>query len=304
MRKRIGLGLLVMSLALAACSTPPPVVPTLAQLPSVTPPPTFTPLPPPTATPLSPSDIPQTPADAPTEGAPFVTDTPDGQDEPTAAPIFTTPTPESFPSALGGGSPAPCSAQILEAQLLELDLETLSAAHEAFMAALRAALAAPPALPEGWVLVDEPDPLAGTMSADALPLGSLRFRRGSSEMLVLVSAMHPEVRDFYSACIGEEAYLRQGDVSEQAVIELAPLAFGQQAVRAQIEEPVLDEAGTPTGETLSTALTLVLTDNALIQTLSIPTLDETLGREPVSDVDADALLAALVGIIASVEVTG
>lgn len=289
MRPRITITLLSVALLLAACGPgEPPVIPTLAQLPSVTPaPPTAEPPAEPT-TEASPAA-----ATAPTTALDesFVTETPAEDAAPEATlPTTTSPTPDALPTARPT-EPVACSAGALEALLLELDAEELSAGQEGYMARLRAAAAEP----GDWALIDAPDPLAGTTSADALPLGSLRYERAGQEALVLVSAMIPEVQDYYRECISAEAYVRQSDVSETAEVALETLELGEQAVRVTVAEPVLDEDGAPTGEMLtSTTLYLVLTEDALLQIMSIPTLDEALGREPVTPADAEALLADLV----------
>lgn len=294
--------LAVLVILLAACAeADPPVIPTVAQLPSVTPaPPTAAVTAEPEATAAS---VEATSAPETTALEDFTTATPGDEETLAPAPVTPTPTPDRLPDEVtpsmvpeDDAGPETCSALALEDILLALDQDELSAAHEGYMARLRDgadALA-------GWTLVDEPDPLAGTTSADALPLGSLRYQRPDGEALVLVSAMIPEVEDYYTDCIAEEAFVRQGDISETATLMLDTLALGDQAVRVVVEEPALDEDGQPTGEQITiTTLYLVLTQDALIQYSSIPALDEALGREPVSQDDAEALLAALVDAVES-----
>lgn len=272
MRLRIMLTLMIAAGLLAACGPgEPPVIPTLAQLPSVTPaPPTAEPVA--SATEASPVASATPPTTALEES--FTTETP-ADDPAPAATLATTasPTPDALPTARPT-EPVACSAGALEALLLKLDAEELSAGQEGYMARLRAGAAEV----GGWALIDAPDPLAGTTSADALPLGSLRYERAGQEALVLVSAMIPEVQGYYRECISAEAYVRQGDVSATAEVALETLAMGEQAVRVTVAEPALDEAGAPTGELLTTTtLTLVLTEDALLQIMIIPALDEALG---------------------------
>jgi len=302
--RRITIGLLLLGgLLLAGCGRQePPVIPTVAQLPSVTP------LPAATATPVEPSATPLPKASAtplPTTAAlteeQFFTSTPVEETGEPGESLSPTPTPDTLPTGTPGdaATPAPCSAAALEARLGALDREALSAEHEAYLARLREAAGEA----GGWTLVNEPDPLAGTFSADALPLGSLRYRRGEAEALILVTAMVGDLLDYYSDCIAGEAYLRQGDISELATVTIEPLEMGRRAIRATISEPVIDlsvtpgggETPTPGGEVTTTQY-VVLTEDTLIQLLIIPALDQALGRPSLSPEEAEALLAALVEI--------
>lgn len=314
--------LTVLVLLLAACAgAEPPVIPTVAQLPTVTPiPPTATVTPlaataapveataaPPTATETSQPEatVEATTVPETTALEEFTTATPAEDATLAPAPITPSPTPDRLPEDTPAtttpvddtdpeSDPEPCGALTLEDILLTLDPEELSATHEGYMARLRDAAVDV----ADWTLVDEPDPLAGTTSADALPLGSLRYQRPDGEALVLVSAMIPEVEDYYTECIAEEAFVRQGDISETATLTLDTLALGEQAVRVVVEEPMLDDEGEPTGEMVTiTTLYLVLAEDALLQYSSIPALDEALGRDPVSQDDAEALLLALVEVV-------
>ncbi len=290
MRRMIRL-LLVSGLLLAGCaSQQPPVIPTVARLPTVTP------LPEESATPAPPT---ASPLPAARTGEQFFTPTPVEEAGRSDEPPPATPTPDALsPDSASRATPFPCSAAALEARLNALDRVALSAEHEVYLAHLRTTAREI----GGWTLVNETDPLAGTFSADALPLGSLRYRRGEAEALILVTAMVGDLLDYYSDCIAEEAYLRQGDISEQATVTIAPLALGRRAIRATIAEPVIDlsvtpaagETPAPAGAVATTTRYLVLTDDALIQLLIIPALDQALGRPSLSQEDAEALLAALV----------
>ncbi|NPV67289.1 MAG: hypothetical protein HPY64_09120 [Anaerolineae bacterium] len=290
MRRVIRL-LLISGLLLTGCAgQQPPVIPTVARLPTVTPLPVDPATPaPPTASPL--------PAARITEQ--FFTPTPAEETGESDESLPPTPTPDILPAdSAGKATPAPCSAAALEARLNALDRVALSAEHEVYLARLRTAAREV----GGWRLVDETDPLAGTFSADALPLGSLRYQRGDAEALILVTAMVGDLLDYYSECIAEEAYLRQGDISERATVTIEPLQIGRRAIRATIAEPVIDlsvtpaagEVSTPTGEVTMTTQYLVLTEDALIQLLIIPALDQALGRPSLSAEEAEALLVALV----------
>lgn len=291
MRRLIRL-LLVSGLLLAGCAAQqPPVIPTVARLPTVTPLPTKS------ATSAPPTVSPQPAA---LTGEQFFTPTPVEKTGESEESRPATPTPDMLPTDTPpvAATPIPCSAAALEARLNALDRVALSAEHEVYLAHLRATAREI----DGWMLVNETDPLAGTFSADALPLGSLRYRRGETEALILVTAMVGDLLDYYSDCIAEEAYLRQGDISEQATMTIASLALGRRAIRAAIAEPVIDLSVTPVaGETpapadavTTTTRYLVLTDDALIQLLIIPALDQALGRPSLSLEEAEALLAALV----------
>ncbi|MBN2470515.1 MAG: hypothetical protein JXN59_07315, partial [Anaerolineae bacterium] len=279
MRRNLTITLMLLVGLLAGCGPgESPVIPTVAQLPTVTPaPPTA--LPAPTELPAATeAPAPTKPAATATDSAlttalddPFLTATPAEEAEETApAPDTTSPTPDALPTT-PPAEPVACSAGALEALLLELDTDELKAGQEGYMARLREAAAEV----GDWTLADAPDPLAGTSSADALPLGSLRYQQAGQELMVLVSAMIPEVQAYYRECITEEAYVRQGDVSATAEVTLETRDLGEQAVQVTVAEPALAEDGTPTGEMLTTTtLYLVLTEDALLQVMIIPALDE------------------------------
>ncbi|GEM_PF-2697788 len=289
-RTMIVLILTALGLLAAACQPASQPVPTVAQLPTVTPTPTASPTPPPTAIPF----FTPTPAEVEPTGA-------DAKETPSAAgaessPAPATPTPESLVSADESGGGGVCSAVAIEEALTGVDVEALRDDLDAFMDDLRGALA--DLMLAGWTLAGEPDPLSGTAVTDALPLASLRFRRGGDqEAQILVSRAGGALRDFLAGCIGVEEYFRVGGMSAEATIAVEPIDLGDTGTLAVLVEPVDVEAGDTGLSELTTEIYSVMVGDTLIQFVNIPALDEAVGRTPVSQEDAFALLEALVALL-------
>jgi hypothetical protein len=202
------------------------VVPTVAELPTVTP----TTIPADTATPL--------PTDAP---EPFFTPTPvEGEQDSTESGL-PSPTPDTLDDASAPVvDSGPCGADALATALADLDQAALADSHTAFMADLREAAAAL----DDWVLAGNPDPLSGSGATDVLPRASLRYRRGDTqEAFMLVSPAPDSVRDWLVDCLADEGYFRAGDVSAEAAISIEPLALGDSATLTTITEATDAELG-------------------------------------------------------------
>jgi hypothetical protein len=270
--------LLAVGLAITGCGdSGPQTVPTLAQLPTVT------------ATTAPPAAT-AAPTDAPTEEV-FFTPTPaDDQIDPALA----TPTPITESGGTTSEQSGECSPAALNAALNNVDLAALSAQHTTFMTTLREAAAAI----DDWGLSNIPDPLSGMAAIDSLPMASLRYQRDETqEAFLLVSPAPENIRGFFSGCISDAAYFRQGDVPENAMITIETLALGDRSSLATIIEPVDTEAGDSGIEELSTEIYSVVTGNTLLQAISIPALDEAMGQTPLSREETEALLNGLIAVV-------
>ncbi len=270
--------LMVLGMLLAGCGSEPVVIPTVAQLPTVTPVEEvfFTP----------------TPVVMPETG-----ETPSGGDaenlgeggEP--GPALATPTPETLADQGGGGSDGPCAQAEMDVLLAEADLGALRADLDAFMAGLRERAAV---LGE-WTLSDEPDPFAGEGTGGTLPLASLRYRRGEQQAAnVLVMRTSGALRDFMDVCLEDAAYFREGDFSARTTVTVERLGIGDHGAVATVVEPVDPETSDTGLAEWRTEIYAVLIGDTVIQYINIPAMDEAMGLTPVSRSDVILLLSGLV----------
>lgn len=241
-----------------------PVIPTVAELPTVTP--------------TEEVFVTPTPADEvpPTEIAP------------TVAPDLPTPTP--IAGGTGDTVEGPCSPANLDVILAGLDNAALRADLDSFSTALRAA-----AVTVGeWTLTDVPDPFAGT-TEDTLPIARLTYARGGTQQAAILVIPAPDtVRALYNDCLTEQSFFREGDISASATVTVEPLAIGDLGVVATIVEPVDAEASDTGVSEWVTDVYVVLSGDKLYQFINIPAFDAAMGLEPINRADAVDLLSGIV----------
>jgi hypothetical protein len=284
----LGIGLaLGLVLLLAGCGgRAAPVIPTVAQLPTVTPTEEifFTPTP----AELTPVEVTAAPGEAP-EGS-RATEEAGGSDVGGPSTTLPSPTPETM--AEGEPTGGPCSTADLDTVLAAVDLAALRADLDTFAARLRDAAA----VIGDWSLSTEPDPLAG--EGTGLPLASLRYNRSSGQQaVILVTRATGMLREHYDACLPVEAFFREGDVSAEATVTIETLGIGDRGVLATIVEPVDPELSSTGITALSTQVYAVLIGDTLIRYVNIPALAEVMGQPPVSRSDALLLLSGLVSAV-------
>ncbi len=256
-----------------------PVIPTVAQLPTVTPTEEvfFTPTP---ADEVPPSEAP--PATGPALGA-----TSTGEN---GSPALPTPTPISA----GNGEivEGPCGPAEQDAALAGagLDLAALRTDLDAFAAALGTAAATV----GEWTLSDAPDPFAGSMGGD-LPLARLSYQRGGIQQAAILVMPAPEaLQALYNECLNEETFFREGDLSAEATITIEPLGIGDVGAVATIVEPLDPEASDTGSADFTTEMFIVLSGDKLFRFINIPAFDEAMGLDPISRGDVLVLLSAVV----------
>lgn len=230
----------------------------------------------------------------------FITPTPDitatvPPDTPTPRPtVLPSPTPETELEPAADAPAGPCSAAALREKLAQVNLNALRSNLDVQMSRIREAAGTL----GDWALSGDPDPLAGVGAVDALPLASLRYRReGSQEAFLLVSLVSGPLRGYYTDCMEDEAYYKQGDVTEDAVVSVELLNMGAQAALARIVQPAEAEMSDTGITELETYVYTMLVGETLVQYVNIPALDELTGMAAVSREDAFALLNALAGAI-------
>jgi len=278
--------LALLALLLIACQPGTQVVPTAAQLPSPTPQPTsaptdevfFTPTPTGEALPSGENGGSGGATQVPTQA---------GGESPGA---FASPTPETE-EVLGTeesilAESGPCSGAEMQAALAQSDLSALRAELDAFMERLRLAAGTL----GDWTLSGEPDPLAGVVAPNALPIAQLRYRRGEAEeMIFLVSLAPGAIGSFLRGCISTEAFYRQADVPDGALLTLEPLSIGDQGVLVTITVPTSPEIVEAEMGNITTTVGAVLVGDRYVQYIGAAPFATTTSQE-----DALALLAAVV----------
>ncbi len=264
------IAMILLGTLLTGCGAPPPLIPTVAQLPT----PTDSPIPPVAIS--SPTALP--PAETPSGPAPT--------EPPPASPISTT-APGAAPAAtLAPAEAGPCGPIALSEALAGLDLAALTDALTDLQDHLRTAAVGLP----GWTLTASLTPTADE-AAEASPLAGLRFGREGQEALVLLIPAPEALDDFYAGCLADPDFYRTGDVAADAAITVEPLPALDGGVLAVIAQMVEMGAGDPVE--MITEVYTMRSDDVLLQVVSIPVLDQMLGRIPLSRGEVEGLLTAL-----------
>ncbi|MBN1964380.1 MAG: hypothetical protein JW910_07025 [Anaerolineae bacterium] len=324
--------LLAAGLLLIACQPQEIVIPTAAQLPTITPTPTEarteeafvtdTPLPMPEVS----TDTPLPQPDVSTDITPLATEPPPDTavpSDPGGAPpaeagsgtglILVTPTPETLNDPVGpvlSGGPGGPGVGALQCSQAEINAVLTNnsdvAALRADLQTLVEQLPVAASTVGEWVVDPAYDSFANAADAD-LPVATIRYTRaadtGQQEMLVRLWLTDDSLRSLFNRCLTDDILFVQqgGELGVPAAVTLESLPLGDAAAVGRLVLPANspDMAGAGITE-FQADVYFVLRGYLVAQYVNPGQAAQFTGGVVVSETDAQAMLAALVDVLAAI----